>query len=62
MSQGALTATARRTEVVSVYLYGQAFDKNRWGYASAMGVVLLILTLLLSVVIMRLTRREVYEY
>ena len=62
MSQGPTTAIARRTEVVSVYLYNQAFDKNRWGYASAIGVVLLILTLLLSVVIMRLTRREVYEY
>ncbi len=62
MSQGATTATARRTEVVSVYLYNQAFDKSRWGYASAIGVVLLLLTLLLSVVIMRLTRREVYEY
>jgi N-acetylglucosamine transport system permease protein len=62
MSQGPNTATARRTEVVSVYLYNQAFDKSRWGYASAIGVVLLLLTLLLSVVIMRLTRREVYEY
>ncbi len=36
--------------------------RSRWGYASAIGVVLLILTLLLSVVIMRLTRRETYEF
>ena len=61
MSQGS-NGSARRTEVAALYLYNQAFDKSRWGYASAIGVVRCSATLLLSVVLMRLTRREVYEY
>lgn len=62
VSGGSTTMGARRAEVAAVYLYNQAFDSSRWGYASAISVVLLILTLLLSVVIMRVTRRETYEF
>lgn len=62
VSGGSTTMGARRAEVAAIYLYNQAFDSSRWGYASAIGVVLLILTLLLSVGIMRLTRRETYEF
>lgn len=62
VSGGSTTTGARRAEVAALYLYNQAFDKNRWGYASAIGVVLLLLTLLLSVGIMRLTRRETYQF
>ncbi|MGH2532109.1 MAG: carbohydrate ABC transporter permease [Thermomicrobiales bacterium] len=62
MTGGGSTATARRAEVAALYLYNEAFDKSRWGYASAIGVVLLLLTLLLSVVLMRVTRRETYEF
>ena len=62
VSGGSTTMGARRAEVAALYLYNQAFESNRWGYASAIGVVLLILTLLLSLGIMRLTRRETYEF
>jgi N-acetylglucosamine transport system permease protein len=62
LAGGSTTTGARRAEVAALYLYVQAFDRSRWGYASAIGVVLLILTLLLSVVIMRATRRETYEF
>lgn len=62
LSGGSTTTTARKAEVAAVYLYNQAFDKSRWGYASAIGVVLLVLTLVLSVGIMRATRRETYEF
>ncbi|MGH2618177.1 MAG: carbohydrate ABC transporter permease [Thermomicrobiales bacterium] len=62
VSGGSTTRTARVAEVAAIYLYNQAFESNRWGYASAIGVVLLILTLFLSVVIMRVTRRETYEF
>jgi len=58
---GGGVGSGRRAEVAALYLYNQAFDRSRWGYASAIGVILLVLTLLLSVVIMRLTRRETYE-
>ena len=59
---GGGVGSGRRAEVAALYLYNQAFDRSRWGYASAIGVILLLLTLLLSVVIMRLTRRETYEF
>ena len=59
---GAGTAASRRAEVVAVYLFGEAFNRNRWGYAATIGVVLLILTLILSIIVMRVTRRETYEY
>jgi N-acetylglucosamine transport system permease protein len=59
---GGGVGSGRRAEVAALYLYNQAFDRSRWGYASAIGVILLVLTLLLSVVLMRLTRRETYEF
>lgn len=63
MGGGTSTATSRKAEVAAVYMYDQAFGgSSRWGLASAVGVVLLVLTLLLSVVLMRVTRRETYEF
>ena len=59
---GGGVGSGRRAEVAALYLYNQAFDRSRWGYASAIGVILLVLTLILSVVIMRFTRRETYEF
>ena len=62
MAGGSTTTIARRAEVAALYLYNEAFDDNRWGYASAIGVALLVLTLLLSIVFLRLAKRETYEY
>ncbi len=63
MGGGTSTSISRNAEVAAVYMYDIAFGGgSRWGLASAVGVVLLILTLLLSVVLMRVTRRETYEY
>lgn len=63
MGGGTSTATSRKAEVAAVFMYDQAFGgSSRWGLASAVGVVLLVLTLLLSVVLMRVTRRETYEF
>jgi N-acetylglucosamine transport system permease protein len=62
MSGGGGGVAARKSEVAAIYMYGEAFTRSRWGSASAVGVILLILTLMLSVVIMRVTRRETYEY
>lgn len=62
ITQGGSTAASQNAETVAVYMYSEAFEKSRWGSAAAVGVVLLILTLLLSIVIMRVTKRETYEY
>ena len=59
---GGGVGSGRRAEVAALYLYNQAFDRSRWGYASAIGVILKYLSLILSVVIMRLTRRDTYEF
>lgn len=62
MTGGGSTGASRKAEVAALYMYNTAFTKNRWGEASAIGVILLLLTLLLAVVVMRLTRRETYEF
>jgi N-acetylglucosamine transport system permease protein len=62
ITQGTATAASQGVETVAVYMYIEAFGKNRWGSAAAIGVLLLLLTLLLSVVLMRVTKRETYEY
>ena len=62
LAGGTTTMGARRAEVAALYLYNKAFEDNRWGVASAIGVLLLVLTLFLAVVIMRVTRRETYEF
>jgi N-acetylglucosamine transport system permease protein len=50
------------TAVVSQYLYESAFINGRFGYASAIGVALCLVTLLLAVAVLRLTRRQQTEY
>lgn len=59
---GSQTAASRSVETVAIYMYIEAFSKNRWGSAAAIGVILLVLTLIFSVVLMRVTKRETYEY
>lgn len=62
MTGGSQTAASRSVETVAIYMYIEAFSKNRWGSAAAIGVILLLLTLLFSIVLMRVTKRETYEY
>ncbi|MGW3370074.1 carbohydrate ABC transporter permease [Streptosporangium canum] len=50
------------TQVGSFYLYQNAFSYGRFGYASAMGVVLFVVTLALSAFTLRATRRERIEF
>jgi N-acetylglucosamine transport system permease protein len=56
------SSTNRPADVLSTYLYEQAFEASRFGYATAIGVALFVLMLTLSVLTMRLTRRESVEY
>lgn len=50
------------TQVLGNYLYLTAFQDSEFGYATAIGVALLVLTLLFAWVSLRLTRRERVEY
>jgi len=52
----------RATQVLSHYMYESAFTNSQFGYATAIGVTLLALTLLLSVITLRVTQRERLEY
>lgn len=50
------------SDVVARYMYDVAFGQSQFGYASAIGVVLLIMTLILSIVTLRFTQRERLEF
>jgi N-acetylglucosamine transport system permease protein len=53
-----LGGTAKSTEVVSRYLYETAFQKSEFGMASAMGVVMALLTLIMAGIAQLLTRKK----
>jgi N-acetylglucosamine transport system permease protein len=53
---------SRAADVVPTYLFSTAFSDGQFGYATAMGLVLLILVFILSVVSLRFTAREALEY
>lgn len=52
---------SREGDVLGLALYRSAFNSYRFGYASAIGVVLLLLTLVVSVVFLRAARRDRVE-
>ena len=50
------------TEVLPLYVYQKAFRDGQAAYATAIGVSLLIVTLVFSAIVMRLGRRERLEF
>lgn len=50
-----------RTEVLATHLYTQGFKYNKYGYASAIGVVLIVLCLLVTGIINKVVKTENYE-
>ena len=50
------------SEVMTTYLYDQAFKFGHYGYGSAIGVILFAVIAILSLLVMRITKRETYEY
>lgn len=50
--------TGKSTEVVSRYLYETAFQRSQFGLASAMGVVLALVTMLMAVLVLFATGRK----
>ena len=53
---------SRAADAAPVYLYSTAFSDGQFGYATAMGLVLLVLVLGLSIISLRFTARESVEY
>lgn len=52
----------RSTDVVALFMYETAFSFSDFGYATAIGVALLLMTLTLAVVLLKVTQRERIEF
>lgn len=52
----------RASDVVARYMYATAFQYSQFGYATAIGVSLLFMTLTLSILTFAVTRRERIEF
>ena len=50
------------SEVLLGYLYSQAYDNSQFGYGMAIGVVTFTFSFVLSLVVSRVTKREVIQY
>ncbi len=50
------------SSVITFYLWQTAFQFNKFGYATAMGTVVFVLSLMLAIVTFRVTRRDVVEF
>jgi N-acetylglucosamine transport system permease protein len=57
-----LGGPGRATEVLATYLYNTAFQNSMFGYATAMAVTLFGIVLVISMLLLTLTRRESLEY
>lgn len=52
----------RATEILPTYMYKLSFGGDgRFGYASAIAVMILLITSTIALIIMRVTKREIYE-
>ncbi len=59
MTQGGPNFT---TSTVLLLIYSAAFGDNKFGYASALGVILFLITAVFAVIQFRITRRDTVEY
>lgn len=50
-----------RTEVLATHLYAEGFNYFKYGYASAISVVLLVMCLLVTLIVKKLIKVETYE-
>ena len=50
------------SEVLTTYLYSQAFQYGRFGYGSTIGVILFVIVAVISLTIYRVTRRDAIEF
>ena len=52
----------RATDVLATLLYEEAFLHSRFGYATAIAMLYFVIVMILSFVLMRLTRRQTIEF
>jgi len=50
------------TQVMSTYIYRTAFTDHRFGYATALGTIMMVAVLVFTVTTRQLSRREVIQY
>jgi N-acetylglucosamine transport system permease protein len=62
MTNGLGGGPSRAADVIPTLLSQSAFQDSEWGYATAIGVVLMLLILGLSILSLRFTRQESLEY
>ena len=62
MTNGLGGGPSRSADVIPTLLSQSAFQDSEWGYATAMGVVLMLLILGLSILSLRFTQRDSLEY
>jgi N-acetylglucosamine transport system permease protein len=52
----------RASEVLATYLYEKAFRSSQYGYGTAIGVFILVISMGLALVLLRITKRKSVEY
>ena len=50
------------TSTLLMLVYYTAFTNNQFGYASAIGVILFLITAIIAIIQFRVTRRDAVEY
>ncbi len=50
------------TQVMSTYIYRTAFTDHRFGYATALGTIMMVVVMVFTVTSRQLTKREVVQY
>lgn len=50
------------TQVMATYIYGKGFRDYQFGYATALGTIMMVIVLVFTLLSRRLTRREVIQY
>lgn len=52
----------RASELITTYMYKQIVELSRYGYGSALGVAVLVITMVIALILLKVTERETYEF
>jgi N-acetylglucosamine transport system permease protein len=53
---------SRSSELLTTYLYQNAFEFSNYGYATSIGVFLFVILFVISIIVLKFTKAETYEY